>query len=210
VNARTTDKEAKRKAILEACLKIIARNGIHGFKMIDVATAAGIGKGTIYEYFPSKSELVLGVFAEFMDSFGAMLSLELAKATEPAERVRCYIRSFIEYCGGQSFALEAIFDFYAAGVPRKNATALFQGFAPMYRDMIDDLAGTIAQGIEIGQFREVDPQFEAAAILAALDGYMFQVALGVSKIEPSITAEKMCLSLMGGLLNSGNNKSVSG
>ncbi len=55
---KIVDKEAKRKKILEASMRVFAKKGVENTKMKDIAKSAGIGKGTIYEYFNSRDEIL--------------------------------------------------------------------------------------------------------------------------------------------------------
>jgi len=50
-------KEERRVEILEAATKVFASKGFHAAKVEEIAEEARVGKGTIYEYFASKSEL---------------------------------------------------------------------------------------------------------------------------------------------------------
>jgi AcrR family transcriptional regulator len=47
----------KRENIIKAAIKIFSQNGFHKAKIEDIAKEAGIGKGTVYEYFDSKKSL---------------------------------------------------------------------------------------------------------------------------------------------------------
>ncbi|OIQ62510.1 TetR/AcrR family transcriptional regulator [Neomoorella thermoacetica] len=47
----------KRRQILAAAVSVFADRGFHQARIADIAAAAGVGKGTIYEYFSSKKEL---------------------------------------------------------------------------------------------------------------------------------------------------------
>ncbi|MGI9951448.1 TetR/AcrR family transcriptional regulator [Moorellaceae bacterium AZ2] len=47
----------KRRQILRAAARVFAARGYHQAKMAEIALEAGVGKGTLYEYFPSKKEL---------------------------------------------------------------------------------------------------------------------------------------------------------
>lgn len=55
-------REKSRDKIITAALKLFANNGFHNTSMSKVAQEAGISKGLIYNYFPSKDELLKGVF----------------------------------------------------------------------------------------------------------------------------------------------------
>ena len=50
-------KDARPQEILDAALTVFAEKGFAGARMDDVAARAGVTKGTIYLYFPSKEEL---------------------------------------------------------------------------------------------------------------------------------------------------------
>src|ERR1700735_2920949 len=54
---RARRKEARPGEIVEAALRLFADRGFAATKLEDVAAAAGIGKGTIYLYFPTKEDL---------------------------------------------------------------------------------------------------------------------------------------------------------
>ena len=66
MSPKVVDRQKKREKILRAALKVFSDRGMTEFKMIDIATAAGIGKGTIYEYFSSKEDIIAGCFNVFM------------------------------------------------------------------------------------------------------------------------------------------------
>jgi len=51
-------KEAKRDLIIGAAVGVFSQKGYYYTKMEEIAAAAGIGKGTIYEYFESKLQLL--------------------------------------------------------------------------------------------------------------------------------------------------------
>jgi AcrR family transcriptional regulator len=55
-------KEDKRRRIIVAARGLIAEGGFAAVQMSAVAAVAGIATGTVYRYFPSKSELVADVF----------------------------------------------------------------------------------------------------------------------------------------------------
>src|SRR6516164_7641408 len=57
--------EVRRRAILDGARQVLLRQGLHGLTMDEVARAAGVAKGTVYLYFPSKGELVAGLRREY-------------------------------------------------------------------------------------------------------------------------------------------------
>lgn len=71
---KIVDKAAKRKEILEAAIAVFGEKGYHAAKMVDIAVAAGMGKGTIYEYFPTKEALPKEIFNLFFAGLEAQLT----------------------------------------------------------------------------------------------------------------------------------------
>ena len=61
-----TDRAApdKRRLILDAAVRVFARNGYHSSRVGDIAEEAGIAHGLLYHYFPSKEEVLATVFRE--------------------------------------------------------------------------------------------------------------------------------------------------
>ncbi|MDK2821291.1 MAG: hypothetical protein PWP31_1256 [Clostridia bacterium] len=70
----------KRGQILKAAAKIFAEEGYYKAKIADIANAAGMGKGTIYEYFSSKKELfqqlLVQIFNSYLDMLGKIVKEE--------------------------------------------------------------------------------------------------------------------------------------
>lgn len=65
--------EDKKRAILEAAKRLLARRGYQDVLLDDVARAAGVAKGTLFLYYRSKDELVAAVFADLVDRLGDAL-----------------------------------------------------------------------------------------------------------------------------------------
>ena len=63
---KSEDKELRRRAILDAARALFAERGLAGFAMADVAARAGIVKGTLYLYWPTREELLLSVLEELL------------------------------------------------------------------------------------------------------------------------------------------------
>jgi AcrR family transcriptional regulator len=77
-------KQEARENILRGVQTLLARFGYRKMTMDDLAAEVGIGKGTIYLYFPSKEELVLAHIDAIVDHVCASLS-ETARSTRPTE-----------------------------------------------------------------------------------------------------------------------------
>ena len=63
------EKEERHRAILDAAERLLPRSTGRGPSMAEVADEAGLAKGTIYLYFPSKEELLLALLERNIDGF---------------------------------------------------------------------------------------------------------------------------------------------
>src|SRR4051812_3103446 len=72
---RARRKDARPAEIISAALALFAERGFAVTKLEDVAARAGIGKGTIYLYFPTKEDLFRAVVRQ-----GLLPNLEAAEA----------------------------------------------------------------------------------------------------------------------------------
>jgi AcrR family transcriptional regulator len=83
--ARTSeDKEQRRRAILDAARALFAERGLAGFAMTEVAERAGVVKGTLYLYWPTREELLLSALEELLWQWLDELDGRLDDARVPA------------------------------------------------------------------------------------------------------------------------------
>ena len=83
---RERKKAATRKVIFETAIRLFAERGFESPTIDEIAAAAGTGKGTVYNYFSTKEEILV----EFMVEFEARLQKRIerfAEADAPLERI---------------------------------------------------------------------------------------------------------------------------
>jgi TetR/AcrR family fatty acid metabolism transcriptional regulator len=148
------DKDKKRREILQAAMQVFARDGYHRAKIESVAEEAGIGKGTVYEYFKSKADLFIALHDHMLTELKSFYMKELAEIREPTLMLERFIEvAFETFRGWEPFFL-VFFDFWAEGGRGQ--------------------AAIITSGVQDGSFRQVDPALTAASLLASLDGLVLQ------------------------------------
>src|SRR2546428_1312223 len=77
-----------RERILRAAAPICARRDYHEVQMDDIVQACGVGKGTLYRYFPSKQQLSLAVMFEGIERLRDQLYAAVATDEPPARKIR--------------------------------------------------------------------------------------------------------------------------
>jgi AcrR family transcriptional regulator len=182
VSARKRRKEARPSELLEAALSLFVERGFAGTRSEEVAQRAGVSKGTLYLYFPSKEDLFKAVIRTH-------LTVPIAECTALAER----------YEGPTSELLRTLIGMVWTRVGKTPAGSIckvimaearnFPEIAQFYVSEVIEpthrlLAGTLARGIARGEFRpmaNVDaavPALIAPALLMA----MHQHSVGACEI----------------------------
>ncbi len=99
-NARTFSPTETR--ILTAALGLIGRRGVRRLGMQEIAEAAGVSRGTLYRYFPSRDH-VLAAAADFDEQrFSNGADEVLASVTEPEERISAFLAYAFEFIRSHS------------------------------------------------------------------------------------------------------------
>jgi TetR/AcrR family transcriptional regulator, fatty acid metabolism regulator protein len=84
----------KRRVILDAAVRVFARQGFHTCRVSDIADEAGVAYGLVYHYFPSKETILDTLFLERWDVMLAAIAETEKTDREPREKLRA-IASFI-------------------------------------------------------------------------------------------------------------------
>jgi TetR/AcrR family fatty acid metabolism transcriptional regulator len=84
----------KRRAILDAAVKVFARQGFHACRVSDIADEAGVAYGLVYHYFDSKEEVLNTLFLERWDVMLEFIRDVDARPIPAREKLR-EITSFI-------------------------------------------------------------------------------------------------------------------
>lgn len=100
---------ATQAVILRSALRLFVEQGYHGTSMRQIAQKAGISLGNIYNYFPSKDELFLGVFLENHPYRDVLPALEAAQGSSVEELVRDAARRMVESLGEHPDFLNLMF-----------------------------------------------------------------------------------------------------
>src|SRR2546427_9851955 len=86
----------KPQQIIDAAVRVFARNGFYNSRVSDIAREAGIASGTIYLYFKTKDEILVTLFREKMAGFVGVLRKEIAGEPDPPAKLRRLLRLHFE------------------------------------------------------------------------------------------------------------------
>ncbi|MDH4220590.1 MAG: TetR/AcrR family transcriptional regulator [Candidatus Aminicenantes bacterium] len=186
---RIVDKKEKREKILEAAIFVFAKKGTAKTKTADIAEAAQIGKGTIYEYFKSKDEIMMAAFLYVIKKAEDVVAFRLSKITDPWEKFVTYLSVWKEILQSEfKDYMEIMLDFWAEGIRRKEKAATFS-LKKIYDENRDWLKSILDECVSQDKIYPVNTHVVSSLILGALDGLMLQWIIdpGILDIEESLT-----------------------
>jgi AcrR family transcriptional regulator len=92
--ARPRD-EDKRRAILDAALRVFAEHGIAGTPTRAISKAAGVAEGSLFTYFKTKDELLNDLYLELRQEFSRHLP-DFPHAEDTRDRLRYMWNKYLE------------------------------------------------------------------------------------------------------------------
>ncbi len=79
---------AKHRQIIDAAVRVFARNGYYNSRVSDIAREAGVASGTIYLYFKTKDDILVTLFREKMAAWVSHVRAEIAGETDAVAKIR--------------------------------------------------------------------------------------------------------------------------
>jgi AcrR family transcriptional regulator len=165
----------KRRVILDAAVRVFARQGFHTCRVSDIADEAGVAYGLVYHYFQSKDEVLDTLFLERWDVMLTAIR-EIDARTVPAREKLRAIAGFIVDSYRHDPDLMKVIIVEVTRAANSFGQAHLAEITKAYRL----IGGIVAQAQEAGEFRpEVSAEFAAQAFYGAIEqvltGWIFGV-----------------------------------
>jgi AcrR family transcriptional regulator len=176
------------RQILEAAFRVFGARGLHQATLDDVARAAGITKGTIYLYFPSKAALFSAMLrARVNDLLPPMEAPDGRGDTSIHRQLVILAQRLYEFFKSPAYlAMYRTMVGEAPQFPEAAALLYREGILPANRR----LAELFRRGMARGEFRPLDPLIAARALVGMLQVFVVsQRLLGGQRIFPIADAK---------------------
>jgi AcrR family transcriptional regulator len=176
VEAPLTARGDKRSRLVEAARAVFAEKGYASTRVADIAERAAVGKGTVYEYFSSKEELLFAVFESINAQISTRIDSAFAAGGSSEQQLHNLLRLAAEVTSEQVDLQPVILDFWAASRGKEFEEAYRQAVVSSYtlfRNLITDF---IRDAQRQGEFTAtIDAEALAATIVATVDGLGIQL-----------------------------------
>ncbi len=198
--APSTASGEKRRMILDAAVRVFARQGFHTSRVSDIADEARVAYGLVYHYFPSKEAILDTLFLERWD---VMLDA-IAEADTAQRTARDKLGAIAAFIVDSYRHDPELMKVIIVEVTRA-ANTFGRTHLAKIRDAYSLIAGIVARAQSEGSFRaEIPPEFAALAFYGlveqVLTGWIFDTApVGEGEFERAkeMIVETICRGLEG-------------
>ena len=196
--------KSKRPRILAAAQEVFAEQGFDAARMEEVARRARVGKGTLYNYYESKEDLLIHAVIASMEEVRERIATAVDPSPdEPMRSVEDVLRMLIvDALPGITRRSYSLYN-QASGLIARDPEArrrLFEASRAFYRERERDFKGLIEAGACAGQFRsDVDPAEMSLLLLALFDGLVRRAIFDEPRVDPSRAFGAVLQLLRGGL-----------
>ena len=141
----------KRQMILLAAAEIFSNKGYHNAKIEDIAQQAGVGKGTVYEYFPSKEQLFRDTLKEGANALAEVIQEQIEKETTTRGKLIAFARKNMEI--GRKYRVLSKITMMVTSIMDESFREWLIG---MHKSWLETIEKIVRDGIKTGQIKPLD------------------------------------------------------
>ncbi|MBI4587732.1 MAG: TetR/AcrR family transcriptional regulator [Candidatus Rokubacteria bacterium] len=185
----------KHQQIIDAAVRVFARNGYYNSRVSDIAKEAGIASGTIYLYFKTKDEILVTLFREKMASFVAYLGEAIAREPDALAKLRRLIALHFQILEQNPDMAEVV------QVELRQGHKFFRGAsAAEVTAYFKLISSVLEEGVAAGLFRDDLPlKTVTKTLFGAMDQMATSWILGKRSYKLSETADAVADIFLKGL-----------
>nr|WP_206210574.1 TetR/AcrR family transcriptional regulator [Streptomyces sp. SID10362] len=179
---KRADARRNEKTLLDAAAAVFVRSGVEA-PVRDVAAEAGVGTATIYRHFPTRADLIIGVYRHQVEACAEAGPALLASSPTPYAALASWIDLFVDFLVTKH-GLAAVLQSDNAGFETLHAYFLDR-LVPVCTDL---LAAATASG-------EIHTDVEAYALMRGVGN----LCIGAETSSPQYDARELVRILIAGL-----------
>jgi AcrR family transcriptional regulator len=144
MDVRSEAAALRRRHLIEATVEVLGEVGADRLTMDMVAERADAATRTVYNYFPTRRDLLSAVQAELLQALRDALQLEIPMTGEPAERLRQFVSLLFDIYEQQGSALTTLLEF---DVP--DIRAQVRDMRAWRRDRLEQILGSASGALRL-------------------------------------------------------------
>ena len=174
---QNTNIKDRRAMILDAALRTFVQRGYPETKVAEIAYEAGVAEGTIYNYFPSKEDLLLALFDEKWGSIIDDIKEKIVRIDNPNDQLKAIFSSVVKmFKKNRHLAELFMIDIKQSSIFLNNYTI------NRIVEFIDIIEEILKEGKRKGIYRkDLDTRVTKMIIFGAAQGILLSWVLSESK-----------------------------
>lgn len=155
----------KYQAIIDAAVRVIAKQGYHNAQVSRIAKEAKVADGTIYLYFENKDDILISLFNEKMGQSIEACKARLQEVDSVEEKLHVFIHSHLsQLAADPEMAIVTQIEL------RQSNPEISKGIGHVLKNYFDLIDEIIEEGLTTGMFRpDIDPRLARKMIFGTLD-----------------------------------------
>ncbi len=171
---KIVDHDERRAELAAAVWRLASRDGLEAVTLRGVSAEAGWSTGALHHYFGDKEELLLFAFQTIADRVRRRLAAAARATSEPLELARTLLTVGLPLDAERRAEVRVWFAFLGLALTRP---VLARAQRDAYRAWRRRLAKTLREAQRRGELdRALDPEREAAGLIALVDGLAVQAS----------------------------------
>jgi AcrR family transcriptional regulator len=177
-----THEEKMRNSILDSAMRAFTQHGYTSTPMDSVAAEAGISKGSIYNYFPSKKDLFIQILERLSNQDEQDLQSLLVRSGSVRDKVEQMLDNWNHRLPAYEEIGRLFLEFWAVAARDEREGPIKQHLNHLRQRWEKVIAGLVREGIREGSFlTNLDPDIAAALIVSAYDGLSLRSILHLTE-----------------------------
>ena len=185
--------EARQRQILTCAKRVFAERGFHQANVSHICEAAGIGRGTLYQYFPNKRAVLTEILRETLDRAKALMERQEREAPAFAPPEKISRTSAIEFTAFQlRELLEVVFaDEDTLRIVLREAVGLDVGAETILAEIDDAAIGIVERSLIGAQAAGYIRPLDARAVATMIVGGVEKLALAALRGDVPVDLDKL-------------------
>ncbi len=199
---KIVDKAAKRAEIARKAMDLFAKSGFENTPIREITSYAGIGKGTFYDYFSDKEDILNEVVSLMFSDWMEVMIQKVGQAENPTQQLQVILREGSSL-GAQFEQLMIIYmDVWRWSVSQKVSVEINDKFKSFLEENRRILTGIIRNAQEQGQLKlNIDADVLATSLIALIDGFCLHQMILKPDFDTFAISDKFFELLLVGIKN---------
>jgi TetR/AcrR family fatty acid metabolism transcriptional regulator len=188
------EREKRRKKILKAAERLFAKQGFHSTEVELISKAAGVSKGSVYNYFKNKADILFSVIEDGLEG----LNERMREGTKPIKGSTLKLKKGIEIYVEHLEKNRPLFKILVG--EHLHIAAFKNRYYKKLFSRTEHLERLIRAGIENGEMRNIDPYIAATCLNGMIDFLFFREVVSGKKYSAKDKAKEVTELYLKGIL----------